>query len=35
MGLEHLSDRDTYSELEEDQTKHVAEEVTQAIRAMY
>ena len=34
-GLEHLSDRDTYNELEEDQTKHVAEEVTQAIRAMY
>ena len=35
MGLEHLSDRDTYNELEEDQTKQVANEVTQAIRAMY
>ena len=28
-GLEHLSDRDTYNELEEDQTKQVANEVTQ------
>ena len=35
MGLEHLSDRDTYNELEEDQTKQVANEVTQAVRAMY
>ena len=34
-GLEHLSDRDTYNKLEEDQTKQVANEVTQAIRAMY
>ena len=34
-GLEHLSDRDTYNELEVDQTKQVANEVTQAIRAMY
>ena len=33
-GLQHLSDRDTY-ELEEDQTKQVAEEVTPAIRTMY
>ena len=32
-GLEHLSDRDTY-ELQEDQTKQVAEELTQAVRAM-
>ena len=31
MGLEHLSDRETYNELEEDQTKQVANEVTQAI----
>ena len=35
MRLEHLSDTDTYNELEEDQTKQVANEVTQAIRAMY
>ena len=34
-SLEHLSDRDMYNELEEDQTKQVANEVTQAIRAMY
>ena len=34
-GLEHLSDKNTYSELEEDQTKQVAEEVTQTVRAMY
>ena len=34
-GLEHLSDRDTYNELQEDQTKQVAEEVTQAVRSMY
>ena len=34
-GLEHLSDKDTYNELQEDQTKQVAEEVTQAVRAMY
>ena len=34
-GLEHLSDRDTYNELEEDQTKEIAEEVTQAVRSMY
>ena len=32
---EHLSDKDTYNELQEDQTKQVAEEVTQAVRAMY
>ena len=32
---EHLSDRDTYNELQEDQTKQVAEEVTQAVTAMY
>ena len=35
MGLEHLSDRNAYNELKEDQTKHVAQEVIQAIRAMY
>ena len=35
MGLEHLSDKNTYSELQEDQTKQVAEEVTQTVRAMY
>ena len=35
MGLEHLSDKNTYSKLEEDQTKQVAEEVTQTVRAMY
>ena len=34
-GLEHLSDKNTYSELEEDQTKQVAEEVTQTVRGMY
>ena len=34
-GLEHLSNKNTYSELEEDQTKQVAEEVTQTVRAMY
>ena len=34
-GLEHLSDRNTYKELEKDQTKQAAEEVTQAVRAMY
>ena len=34
-GLQHLSDRDTYNELQEDQTKQVAEEVTQAVRSMY
>ena len=34
-GLEHLSDKNTYSELQEDQTKQVAEEVTQSVRAMY
>ena len=31
--LEHLSD--TYSELDINQTKQVAEEVTEAVRAMY
>ena len=31
-GLEHLSDKkNTYSELEEDQTKQVAEKVTQSL----
>ena len=34
-GLEHLSDRDMYNELQEDHTKQVAEEVTQAVRSMY
>ena len=34
-GLEHLSAKNTYSELQEDQTKQVAEEVTQSVRAMY
>ena len=34
-GLEHLSDKHTYSELQEDQTKQVAKEVTQASRVMY
>ena len=29
-GLEHLSDKHTYNELQEDQTKQVAEEVTKA-----
>ena len=34
-GLEHFSDRDTYNELQEDQTKLVAKEVTQAVRSMF
>ena len=34
-GLEHLSDRDSYDELEKDQTKQVAEQVTQVVRSMY
>ena len=32
-GLEHLSGKDTNNELEKDQTKQVAKEVTQTIRA--
>ena len=34
-GLEHLSDKHTYNELQEDQTKQVAKEVTQAGRVMF
>ena len=34
-GLEHLSDKHTYNELQEDQTKQVTKEVTQAGRVMF
>ena len=34
-GLQYLSDQDTHNELQEDQTKQVAEEVTQAVRTIY